>query len=67
MSMAKHRILFPRPPQPDPEAPIKFATFQVGHSRLVLDLRGPEPEYRTDPADVISIKTQPQKGRKKPN
>ena len=64
VSMAKHLILFPRPPQPDPDEPIKFATFQVRDSRLVLDLRGPEPEYRTDPADVISIKTQPKRGRR---
>ncbi len=67
MFMAKHLTLFPRAPQPDSDAPLKFATLQVGDSRLVLDLTGPEPKYRADAADVISIKAHPKKGRKKPD
>lgn len=63
--MGKKVIHFPPPPQLDPEAPIEFATMQIGGTRLVFDLRGPEPKYRTDPADVLSIKTQGKRSRKK--
>jgi len=65
MSMAKHVIRFPRPPKFDPDTPIEFATFQVGNERMVLDLRGPEPKFRSEPAEIISIKAQRKPGRKK--
>ena len=54
-AMGKKVISFPRPPQPDPNRPIEWAIFQIGDSRVVVDLRGPEPKLRTDPAEVISI------------
>ena len=63
--MANPPIPFPRLAPFDPDAPIKFASLQIGRSRLVIDMRGPEPKYRDDQADVIPIKTQPNKGRKK--
>jgi hypothetical protein len=53
--MAKRVIRFPNPPQPDPEGPLEWATFQVGTERLVIDLRGPEPKLRADSAEVTSI------------
>lgn len=53
--MAKRIIPFPLPHQPDPDGPIKGAIFQIGDSRVIIDLRGPEPKVRTDPAEVISI------------
>jgi hypothetical protein len=64
MSMAKHVIRFPRAPQFDPHAPIKFASLQVGQERLVFDLRGPKPKFRSDQAEVISIKAPRQRARK---
>jgi hypothetical protein len=55
--MAKRVIRFPRPPQPDPDAPLEWATFQIGADRLVIDLRGSEPKIRTDTAEVITIES----------
>jgi hypothetical protein len=53
--MTKRVLRFPRPPKPDPNGPIEWAIFQIGDSRAVIDLRGPEPKLRTEPAEVISI------------
>jgi hypothetical protein len=55
--MAKRVLRFPRPAKPDPNGPIEWAIFQVGDSRAVIDLRGPEPKLRTEPAQVISIES----------
>ena len=63
--MAKHVIRFPRPPQFDLDTPIDFATFQVGNERMVLDLRGPNPKFRSYQAKVISTKAQRKPARKK--
>jgi hypothetical protein len=63
--MAKRVIRFPKPPQPDSDGPIEWATFQVGANRMVIDLRGPEPKLRTDPAEVISIEKKRKRSRKK--
>ena len=64
-AMAKRVIRFPRPPQPDPDGPIEWATFQVGADRVVIDLRGPEPKLRTAQAEVISIERKRERSRKK--
>ena len=53
--MAKRVLRFPRPPKPDPDGPIEWAIFQVGDSHVVMDLRGPYPKLREEPAEVISI------------
>jgi hypothetical protein len=63
--MGKKVSLFPPPPQLDDEAPIEFATMRIGSTRLVLDLRGPEPKYRTDPAEVLPMTAQGKRSRKK--
>ncbi len=62
--MAKRVIQFQRPPQQDPDGPLEWATFQVGANRMVIDLRGPEPKLRTDPAQVISIERKRKQRRK---
>jgi hypothetical protein len=53
--MTKRVLRFPRPLKPDPNGPIEWAIFQIGDSRAVIDLRGPVPRLRTEPAEVISI------------
>jgi hypothetical protein len=63
--MAKPVIKFPQAPQLDDDTPIEWATLQIGSTRLVLDLRGPEPKFRTDPADVVPMAKQPKQRRKK--
>ena len=65
VSMGKKVILFPTPPQLDDEAPIEFASFRIGSTRLVLDFRGPEPKYRADPAESLPITAQSKRSRKK--
>jgi hypothetical protein len=62
--MAKRVIRFPKPPQPDSDGPLEWATFQVGTDRMVIDLRGLEPKLRTDPAEVISIQRKRIRSRK---
>ena len=61
--MAKRVIRFPRPPQPDPDAPLEWVTFRVGADRLVIDLRGPEPKLRTDTAEVMAIESKRKRSR----
>ena len=63
--MAKRVIRFPQPPTPDPDAPLEWATFQVGAERMVIDLRGPEPKLRTDTAEVIAIESKRKRSRTK--
>jgi len=63
--MARRIIPFPRPAQPDFDGPIEWATFQVGADRMVIDLRGPEPKFRTDPAEVIAMGGKRKRSRKK--
>ena len=62
--MAKRVIRFPKPPQPDSDGPLEWATFQVGTDRMVIDLRGPEPKIRTDIAEVISMERKTKRSRK---
>jgi hypothetical protein len=64
-AMAKRVIRFQKPPQPDPDGPLEWATLQVGADRMVIDLRGPEPKLRTDPAEVISIERKRKQDRNK--
>jgi hypothetical protein len=63
--MAKRVIRFPRALQPDPDTPLKWATFQVGADRLVIDLRGEEPKFRTDAAEVITMEGKRKRSPKK--
>jgi hypothetical protein len=62
--MAKQVIRFPRPPKPSPNAPMEWAIFQIGDSRVVIDLRGPLPKLRPEPAEVISIDKKRKRGGK---
>jgi hypothetical protein len=64
-AMTKRVLRFPRPLKPDPNGPIEWAIFLIGDSRTVIDLRGPEPMLRTEPAEVTSIERKRKPGLKK--
>jgi len=62
--MARRVLRFPRPPKPNPDGPMEWAIFVIGDSRVVIDLRGPLPKLRTEPAEVISINEKRKRSRK---
>ena len=63
--MTKPILPFPRRPPPDPDGPLEWATFQVGVDRLVIDLRGEEPKFRTDTAEVIAMERKRKRSRER--
>src|SRR5258707_6669487 len=50
--------------KPGPDGPMEWAIFQIGDSRVVIDLRGPVPKLREDLAEVISIEGNRKRSRK---